>query len=84
MPNAILVGVCHFGTELSRKLSAQWRDGSYAEYAVYPVENVIPVRGELGKKVPVELLAKLNTLAISYGGIKTGGVRAGQVVVVAG
>ena len=84
MPHGILQGFCHWGTEQGRQLQAQWRDGSFAEYAMIPAENVIPVRGEFMKTLPLEQLAKINYLAISYGALKAGELKAGNVVVVAG
>ena len=49
-----------------------------------PAENVIPVRGEYMKTLPLEQLSKINYLAISYGALKAGELKAGDVVVVAG
>jgi len=44
-----------------------------------PSENVIPVRGE--KSLPLEQLAKINYLAISYAALKASELKAGNVVI---
>ena len=84
MPHGILQGFCHWGTDLGRQLQEVWRDGSFAEFAMIPAENVIPVRGEFMKTLPLEQLVKINYLGISYGALKAGEIKAGDVVVIAG
>jgi NADPH:quinone reductase-like Zn-dependent oxidoreductase len=49
-PNsAILMGMC--GGATMKLIDGEWRDGTYAEYAKFPHENVIPLNEEvlLGK-----------------------------------
>ena len=59
-----------------------WRDGAFAEYAVYPAECCTPLRGL--DHVEVARLACLNYLNIAYGALLKGGLRAGQTVIVTG
>lgn len=63
-------------------LQRRWRDGAFAEQAVYPAACCTPLSGL--DEVPVERLACVNYLNIAYGGLRRGGLRAGQTVIVTG
>ena len=57
-----------------------WRDGTFAEYAVWPAERVVPLGGLAG---PVRL-APLTYLTIAYGALLRAELRPGQHLIVTG
>lgn len=64
---------------------ASWkRDGSLAEYAQYPVENVTAVPQSVLKKVNLTELTLVGELCVAYGGLLRGKLAPGQTVVVTG
>ncbi|KAL9113669.1 MAG: hypothetical protein Q9227_002114 [Pyrenula ochraceoflavens] len=81
------------GTEASKKLMEEWRDGTYAEFVRWPLENCHVLdegrllgeveEGGLGYKM--EDLMFVSTLMVPYGGLGPGGVdvKPGETVVVA-
>lgn len=57
-----------------------WRDGTFADYAVWPAERVVPL-GDLADPVR---LAPLTYLTIAYGALLRADLRPGQHVIVTG
>lgn len=64
------------------RLQAVWRDGSFAEKALWPAECLTPLPG--AEALDPARLAFLPYLAISYGGLLRGDLRAGQTLLVTG
>ncbi|UUZ92123.1 zinc-binding dehydrogenase [Paenibacillus sp. P25] len=64
------------------KLLHQWKDGAFAEYAVYPVECVTPI-DFIGEHDPARL-ACMYYLCIAYGAFLRGDFAIGQSVVING
>lgn len=78
---AILKG--WFGlTADSSRLIEQWKQGSFAEAAVYPAENVTPITGL--DHIDDSKLAIINYLSITYGGFLKGKLSPGQTVLING
>ncbi|KAJ4390132.1 hypothetical protein N0V93_007606 [Gnomoniopsis smithogilvyi] len=83
---AFLLGF-HGGMGASRSIMDNaWRDGTYAELAMVPVENVHVLDenilfGQLGYKM--EDLGALMTLAVAFGGLDTAKLRPGETVIIA-
>ncbi|KAH6997266.1 isopropanol dehydrogenase [Ilyonectria destructans] len=80
--NVVLQGL-HGGSTPS--LMAQWADGSFAEYAVFPLENVFTLNegllfGEMG--YDVEDLCMIPICNVPFGGLATLDVKPGEVVIV--
>jgi threonine dehydrogenase-like Zn-dependent dehydrogenase len=78
----------HSGAELGAKKLAGgiWRDGTNAEYANIPIENVHTLDeqklcGELGYSY--DDLLTINSCCIAYGGLNDANVKAGDTVIVA-
>jgi NADPH:quinone reductase-like Zn-dependent oxidoreductase len=82
-PDEILIGWTGTGTERSARMQRRWRHGSFAERACYPASCVTPLPGADQWPHP-ELLPFLASLAIADGGLRRGGLRGGQTVVVNG
>ena len=79
--NSILIGLTA-STPVSQKLQQVWKDGSYAEKALVPAECVTPL--DALSQLPPERLSLLSHLAIPYGGLLRGELRASQTVVING
>jgi alcohol dehydrogenase len=80
-PAPLIIG--WFGlSDAARPAQRRWRDGAFAEYAVYPAECCTPLTGL--EEVAVERLACMNYLNIAYGGLLRGGMRAGETVIITG
>lgn len=80
--NVVLQGL-HGGSTPS--LMAQWADGSFAEYAVFPLENVFTLNegllfGEMG--YDVEDLCMIPICNVPFGGLATLDVKPGEMVIV--
>ena len=69
-------------TPQSDRLVAIWKNGTFAEKALFPQECVTPLAG-VENFDPVRLSA-INYLNIAYGGLLAGGLRPGQTVLVTG
>jgi alcohol dehydrogenase len=82
--NGILKGLIHFGTEASKKVQKRWREGSWAEFALFPADNVYPIRGSFVSTLRPSLLARVERTTISYSALKCGGFKAGQIVAIGG
>jgi alcohol dehydrogenase len=80
-PDAILIGLTGL-TPQAERLQRLWRDGTFAEKALWPAEALTP----LNKLSSLEdqRLAYLSFLAIPYGGFLRGELRPGQTVIVNG
>ena len=62
----------------------EWRDGTWAEYAKVPLENVYPLPENDDKfSVEVERWTYLQRLLVPFGGLRSVNVRAGETVIVA-
>ena len=80
-PEQILIG--WFGlTPGAGKLLAQWKNGSFAEFAGYPAACVTTIPNSL-KDRHAEL-ATLNVLTVAYGALLRGGFKPGMSVLVNG
>ena len=69
-------------SEGAQKLQAYFRNGSYAEQMLTPLENVFSIES-LSQFDPAQLMA-FNSLLVPYGGLLTAGFGAGDVLVVNG
>jgi NADPH:quinone reductase-like Zn-dependent oxidoreductase len=81
-PDEILIAWTGTGSERSLAMQNLWRHGSFAELAHYPARclTVLP-EGVLFDRTRLPFLA---SLAIADGGLRRGGLVAGQVVVING
>lgn len=79
--DAILIGWTGLEAASSR-LQALWKDGAFAQKALWPAECLTPLPG--AESIDSALLACLNYLTIPYGGFLRGGVHAGQTLIVNG
>ncbi|BDI28085.1 alcohol dehydrogenase [Capsulimonas corticalis] len=77
----ILIGWTGLGPDAGRTQSI-WRDGSFAEKALWPAECLTPIPDDLG--LTPEALTYLGYSAIAYGGLIRGGLHSGQAVIVNG
>lgn len=82
-PDEILIGWTGSRTERSTRMQHHWRNGSFAEKAIYPATCLTVLPGAESTS-DVARLPFLASLAITDGGWKRGGLRGGQVVVVNG
>lgn len=87
-PSAIFLSALHEGSSAgSKKLMRDvWRNGAFAEYARFPLENCIPLdedklRRQLGYSIPD--LQYMSTLLVPFGGLRDVGVEPGETVLVA-
>jgi threonine dehydrogenase-like Zn-dependent dehydrogenase len=84
---SILMGITQgFSAGGAKLMSGPWRNGSFAEYVMMPLENVFALDEkrlceELGYRI-VDL-PQLQTCMIPFGGIDDAGVRPGDTVIVA-
>jgi len=69
-------------SDAAAELQSRWRDGAFAEQAVYPALCCTPLQSL--ETTRVEQLACLNYLNIAYGGLLRGGLRPGESVIVTG
>ncbi|KAG2183531.1 hypothetical protein INT43_006537 [Umbelopsis isabellina] len=65
-------------------LSSVYRHGSFAEKALYPVENVTVIPKAVGREEDAAKLTSINLLLVAYGGILSGNLKAGETVVILG
>jgi len=91
---AVFLSAIHHGhTDASKKLMNEWRDGTYAEFVRWPLENCHILdeqklfgrvtKGGLGYKM--EDLMFIPTMLVSYGGLGPNGIdiKPGETIVVA-
>lgn len=81
LSDAILIGLTGL-TPLSGSLQDIWRDGSFAEKALYPAECLTPL--DKVWSMDHQRLACLSYLSIPYGGLLRGEFRPGQTLIVNG
>ncbi|WP_345612148.1 zinc-binding dehydrogenase [Pseudonocardia adelaidensis] len=82
-PDEILIGWTGTGSARSARMQQVWRHGSFAERACYPASCLTTLPGGAEWSRP-ELLPFLASLAIADGGLRRGGLRGGQTVLVNG
>ena len=82
-PDEILIGWTGSSTERSRRMQEVWRNGSFAEKALYPASCVTVLPGAQAW-TDLARLPFLASLAIADGGLRRAGMRGGQTVVVNG
>ena len=80
-PESILIGWLGVSESAAGPMQL-WKNGSFAEKALYPAECVTPLGAVEG--LDPARLAALNVLTIAYGALLNGEFRAGQRVIVAG
>jgi len=78
-PDAFLIGWNALTQE--RELQKKYKDGTWAEYVLVPVESVIPLPKS---NYSHEQWVVIGYMGISYGALLKGGFKAGQVIVVNG
>ncbi|CAM0140037.1 hypothetical protein VKS41_007290 [Umbelopsis sp. WA50703] len=79
-PQEILSGLfCPEGA-----LSNVYRNGSFAEKALYPLENVTAIPKAVGIEEDAAKLTCINLLLVAYGGLLSGNLQAGGTVVILG
>ncbi|CAO2647479.1 Nn.00g084010.m01.CDS01 [Neocucurbitaria sp. VM-36] len=86
-PDTLFLSAIHdSGAEGSKKLMRDtWRDGSFAEYARFPLENCIPLDeerlcGRLGYSIPD--LMYMNYLLVPFGGLRDIKLEPGDTIIV--
>jgi len=80
-PGQILIGVTS-PDEIGDALQQSWKDGTLAEYALFPAQTVTPIEGLDGYDLPQ--LAAITRCVVPYGGLRRGRLAAGETVVVNG
>lgn len=80
-PDIMLQGLVARG-EGAQKLQAHFRNGSFAEKMLAPLENVVSL--EQVRSIDPAKLIWLNTLLVPYGGLLAANLQAGQVIMVNG
>lgn len=80
-PDIMLQGLIASG-EGAQKLQAHFRNGSFAEKMLVPLENVVSL--EQVRSIDPAKLVWLNTLLVPYGGLLAANLQAGQVIMVNG
>lgn len=80
-PGQILIGVTSPGG-LSDALQRSWKDGTLAEYALFPAQAVTPIEGFDDYDLPQ--LAAITRCIVPYGGLVRGRLTAGESVVING
>jgi alcohol dehydrogenase len=66
----------------AQKLQTYWRNGSFAEKVLVPIENVHPIPESLLERYSPSQLLELTTICIPYGGLLAGNLEPGQRVMV--
>jgi alcohol dehydrogenase len=80
-PAQILIGITAFGSD-AEKVQADWRDGTLAEYALWPAAAVTPVEGL--SHLDSTQLAVLMRYIVPFGGLLRGRLAAGETLIVTG
>ena len=80
-PGQILIGVTS-PDAIGDALQQSWKDGTFSEYALFPVQSVTPIQG-LDNHDPVHLTA-ITRCIVPYGGLVRGRLTAGETVIVNG
>ena len=79
--DAILIGWTGLASA-SERMQSLWKDGGFAQKVVRPVESLTPLPN--AESFNPALLASLNYLTVSYGGLLRGELHAGQTLIVNG
>jgi alcohol dehydrogenase len=80
-PGQILIGVTSPGG-VGDALQRSWKDGTLAEYALFPAEAVTPIEGLDG--YDLSQLTTITRCVVPYGGLVRGRLAAGETVIVNG
>jgi alcohol dehydrogenase len=80
-PAQILIGITAVGPMASR-MQADWRDGTLAEYTVWPASGVTPAEN-LDKMDPAQLAVTMRYI-VPYGGLLRGRLSPGETLIVSG
>src|SRR5579859_5590419 len=65
-----------------QKLQEYYRNGSWAEKILVPVENVHPIPEELLEQYGAAKLTEMNTAVVPYGGLLAGELEPGEKVMI--
>lgn len=80
-PGQILMGVTSPGG-VGDALQRSWKDGTLAEYALFPAQSVTPIEGLEDYDLPQ--LTAITRCIVPYGGLVRGRLAAGETVIVDG
>jgi alcohol dehydrogenase len=80
-PGQILIGVTSPGC-VGDALQRSWKDGTLAEYALFPAQVVTPIEGLDDYDLPQ--LTAITRCVVPYGGLARGRLAAGETVIVNG
>ncbi|KAJ4289107.1 hypothetical protein N0V90_011449 [Kalmusia sp. IMI 367209] len=84
--NAFLLSIHDGGSLGSKKLARDvWRDGTFAEYAMFPLENCIPLdEARLCRELGYEIkdLMYMDYLLVAFGGLRDIKLEPGETIVV--
>jgi alcohol dehydrogenase len=80
-PGQILIGVTSPGG-VGDALQRSWKDGTLAEYALFPAQAVTPIEGLDDYDLPQ--LTAITRCVVPYGGLARGRLAAGETVIVNG
>jgi len=80
-PGQLLIGVTSPGG-IGDELQRSWKDGTLAEYALLPAQNVTPIEGLDDYGLPQ--LTAITRCIVPYGGLLRGRLKAGETVIVNG
>jgi alcohol dehydrogenase len=80
-PGQILIGVTSPGG-VGDALQRSWKDGTLAEYALFPAQAVTPIEGLDDYDLPQ--LTAITRCVVPYGGLVRGRLAAGETVIVNG
>jgi alcohol dehydrogenase len=80
-PGQILIGITSPGG-IGDALQRSWRDGTLADYALFPAQAVTPIEGLDGYDLPQ--LTAITRCIVPYGGLVRGRLAAGETVIVNG
>jgi alcohol dehydrogenase len=80
-PGQILIGLTASGPA-SKAIQSDWRDGTLAEYALFPASCVTPVEG--ADDISDDLLATAGKFLVPLGGLLRGRLAGGETLIVSG
>lgn len=78
----MLQGLIAIEQDGGQKLQSYWRNGSFAEKVLVPLENVHPLPESLLTRYSPAQLLELNTALVPYGGFLAGKLEPGQRVLI--
>eukprot|EP01028_Stygiella_incarcerata_P001378 TRINITY_DN1238_c0_g1_i1.p1 TRINITY_DN1238_c0_g1~~TRINITY_DN1238_c0_g1_i1.p1 ORF type:complete len:357 (+),score=106.22 TRINITY_DN1238_c0_g1_i1:113-1183(+) len=82
-PDGILIGWFGLGPFSEGTLSL-WKNGSFAEHAMYPAECMTKIPPGLAEKIDPKKLVCINGLCIGYGALLKANMHPGETVIVSG